>query len=77
MRRLLVLAAISACCHPTRVDRPVVVTPPPCLTRPAPYAPAMLPDEAVDAYMMRFARWYALEMTPWVVEVSTACGGEP
>ena len=66
---------VAACCHPTRVDRPVVVRPPSCLTRPAPFAPTPLPDERQDAYMMRFARWYALELSSWIVEVEASCAG--
>ena len=52
--------AIAACCHPTRVSVPVVVTPPPCLTEPAPRPPATEDDAAWSAYHVRLEAWAAL-----------------
>lgn len=52
--------AIAACCHPTRVDRAVVVRPPPCLTEPAPRPPATEDDAAWAAYHTRTEAWMAM-----------------
>ncbi len=69
MRGLLVALALGAACTPRVVERPVVVTPPPCLTRAAP----LPPDGAVPCG----ARWadYYVELAAWVVETERACGG--
>lgn len=71
--RLAILAAlwsplIAACCHPTVIRRPVVVVPPSCLPGPAP-----LPPVGVAPLSAAWAQWYALELTPWIVEVEASC----
>lgn len=81
MTRILVALAlwsplvVAACCTPTRIDRPIIVRPPSCLPGPAPLAPDRLDGEDDDRYMLRFARWYALDLSSWIVEVERACAG--
>ena len=71
--RLAILAAlwsplvVSACCSPTVIRRPVTVTAPPCLTRPAP-----LPPEGATIGGQRWAAYY-VELSAWVVEAESAC----
>lgn len=67
---LAILAALSiaSCCPAPRVIRqPVIVTPPPCLTRPAPQV-----DPSVEVFGAEWADYY-VELTRWVVEVERAC----
>ena len=67
----LVLLAMLAACTPRVVERPVVVTPPPCLARPAPQAP--------DGAAPCSSRWadYYVDLSAWVAETERACGGRP
>ena len=74
MTRLLIFAAlwlpmvISACCHPTRIDHPIPIHAPSCLTRPAPVVP-----EGVEPFSAAWAVVYTDEMA-WIEEQVASCG---
>ncbi len=74
MTRLLIFAvlwsplAASACCHPSTVTRPVLVTPPACRSADHPEPPV-----GAVAGTQRWADWFAFDLVPWILATEHEC----